>query len=369
VTGTPVRVAICDDSRAYGEGLRRFLETDRGLEVVMVASCAEELLGELPLVRPELITMDLELPGIGGVEAIRRIMAAMPVPIVVVSTHAAYGGDHLADDALAAGALETISKGELRLDSRLTPQAVALRRRLARLARAQASPSAPGPPSAPAPTPAPAGRVSRPAAASPQHGAQAPEAPLPRHGLATVVGIAASAGGPAALGEVLGALPANFGLPVLVVQHISDGFAAGLAEWLNGLVAVPVRLARDGEPAGSGVAIAPDGAHLLLATDGRLELDRRMVRGTHRPSADVLLGSLAAVAGRGAIAVVLTGMGRDGADGVAAVREAGGVALAERSDQAHLPGMPAAAAQAGATPLARADIGRLLASISPGNGR
>lgn len=213
--------------------------------------------------------------------------------------------------------------------------------------------------------------MSRTPAARPKakHPPRAPAAPLPRHGLATVVGIAASAGGPAALGEVLGALPANFGLPVLVVQHISDGSAAGLAEWLDALVAVLVRLARDREPAGRGVAIAPDGAHLLLATDGRLELDRRMVRGTHRPSADVLLRSLAAAAGRDAIGVVLTGMGRDGADGVAAVREAGGVALAERSEQAHLPGMPAAAALAGATPLARADIGRLLASISAGNGR
>jgi two-component system chemotaxis response regulator CheB len=366
MNGAPVRVAICDDSRAYAEGLRRFLETDRRLEVVMVACCAEDLLGELPSVRPELITMDLELPGLDGVEAIRRIMATMPVPIVVVSTHGAYGGDQLAEDALAAGALEALSKGELSLDSRLTPRAVALRRRLARLARAQAPPGPAAPPSVPAP--APAAGVGRPPTPPPQ-AEQAPKVRLPRSGLATVVGIAASAGGPAALGEVLGALPADFGLPVLVVQHISDGFAAGLAEWLNGLVSIPVRLARDGELAGTGAAIAPDGAHLLLGVDGRLQLDRRMVRGTHRPSADVLLGSLAAVAGRGVIAVVLTGMGRDGADGVAAVREAGGVALAERSDQAHLPGMPAAAAQAGATPLARADIGRLLASISPGNGR
>ncbi|MGZ6707320.1 MAG: response regulator [Solirubrobacteraceae bacterium] len=78
MTAAPVRVAICDDSRAFAEGLRRFLETDRGLKVVLVASCAEDLLGELPLVRPELITLDLELPGIDGVEAIRRIMATMP---------------------------------------------------------------------------------------------------------------------------------------------------------------------------------------------------------------------------------------------------------------------------------------------------
>ncbi|MGZ6707321.1 MAG: CheB methylesterase domain-containing protein [Solirubrobacteraceae bacterium] len=282
----------------------------------------------------------------------------------MVSTHANYGGDRLADEALDAGALESLSKEELRLDSRLTPRAVALRRRLARLARAPASLSAPARPSAPAPAPA-----SRQPPKPHPRGAQGPRARVPRPGLATVIGIAASAGGPAALGEILGALPADFGLPVLVVQHITDGFAGGLAEWLDGLVAVPVRLARDGELAGSGVAIAPDGAHLLLAADGRLELDRRMVRGTHRPSADVLLRSLATVAGRGVIAVVLTGMGRDGADGVAAVREAGGVALAERADQAHLPGMPAAAVQSGATPLARADIARLLASTSPGNGR
>ena len=184
-----------------------------------------------------------------------------------------------------------------------------------------------------------------------------------------MVGIATSAGGSAALGEVLGALPVDFGLPVLVVQHSSDGSAAGLASGWTASSRFPCASRATGSPAGSGVAIAPDGAHLLLATDGRLELDSRMVRGTHRPSADVLLRSLAAVAGRGAIAVVLAGIGRDGADGVAAVREAGGVALAERAEQAHLPGMPAAAALAGATPLARADIARLLASISTGNGR
>ncbi len=198
MTAAPVRVAICDDSPAYAEGLRRFLETDRGLQVVMVVSCAEDLLGELPLVRPELITMDLELPGLDGVEAIRQIMATMPMPIVVVSTHGNYGGDQVADDALAAGAIEALSKADLSLDSRLTPRAVALRRRLARLARQQGSPSAPLPPRppAPAPAPAPAGGIGRSPAPRPQagHGAQAAEGRLPRYGLATVVGIAASAG-------------------------------------------------------------------------------------------------------------------------------------------------------------------------------
>ena len=182
------------------------------------------------------------------------------------------------------------------------------------------------------------------------------------------MGVAASAGGPAALSEVLGALPADFGLPVLVVQHISEGFAAGLATWLDGVIPLAVRLARDGEPAGLGVAIAPDGADLLLGGDGRLRLDRRSASGAHRPSADALLTSLAAVAGKGVVAVVLTGMGRDGAAGVAAVRQAGGVALAERSEHAHLSGMPVAAAEAGATQLERAQIGRTLAALSSRTG-
>jgi two-component system chemotaxis response regulator CheB len=150
---------------------------------------------------------------------------------------------------------------------------------------------------------------------------------------------------------------------VLVVQHISTGFAGGLTDWLDGVIDLPVRLARDGEPVGRGVAIAPDGAHLLLSADRRLRLDRETVSGAHRPSADMLLTSLAGVAGRGAVAVVLTGMGRDGAAGVAAVLRAGGVALAERADHANLSGMPGAAAQAGATPLERAELGRILAAL------
>ena len=363
MSAAPVRVAVCDDSRAYAEGLRRFLETDRGLQVVTIATSAEELLGELAGVRPDLLTMGLELPGVDGVEAIRRIMATMPIPIVVISTHAADDGDGLVPAALAAGARDALVKSEVRPDRRLSPRAVTLRRRLMRLVRDEAEPTPPTTVAAPP-------RPQRPPRPPPPRADRRIESPgpggarLPQAGVASVVGVGASAGGPGALGEVLGALPADFGLPVLVVQHISEGFAAGLATWLDGVIPLAVRLARDGEPAGRGVAIAPDGAHLLLAGDGRLQLERRTVGDAHRPSADALLTSLAAVAGRGAVAVVLSGMGRDGADGVAAVRRAGGVALAERAGLAHLSGMPAAAAQAGATPLERAEIGRALAAVS-----
>jgi two-component system, chemotaxis family, protein-glutamate methylesterase/glutaminase len=349
MSAPPVRVAICADSRAYAEGLRRFLETDERLGVETIATSAEELLGGLATDRPDLITMDLELPGIDGVEAIRRIMETRPTPIVVISTRTLASSDGLVAAALAAGATEIVQKDAVRLDRRLTPQAVALRRRLARLVPGDAVPAT----SAPSPSaPSPADRVS--------------DGPggLPDPSVATVVGVAASAGGPSALAEVLGLLPADFDLPVLVVQHISDGYAEGLASWLDGVIPLPVRLARDGEPAGRGVAIAPDGAHLLLAADGRLRLDRQTVRGFHRPSADLLLESLARVRGPGAVAVVLTGIGRDGAAGVAAVRAAGGVALAEHFDDAALPGMPAAARGAGATSLERVEIGSTLAALS-----
>jgi two-component system, chemotaxis family, protein-glutamate methylesterase/glutaminase len=353
MSAAPVRVAICDDSRAYAVGLCRFLETDRGLQVVATAGSAEELLGDLARVRPDLITMDLELPGIDGVQAIRRIMATMPVPIVVISTHAAADDDDgLISAALAAGARDALAKSEVRLDRRMSPQAVALRRRLARLVTDEAEPSAPEIVISPTP---PAGRGEGPGPV---------EARVPQPGIATVVGLAASAGGPGALGEVLGALPADFGLPVLVVQHISEGFAAGLAAWLDGVISPAVRLARHGEPAGRGVVIAPDNAHLLLGADGRLRLDREIVCGAHRPSADVLLTSLATVAGRGVVAAVLTGMGGDGAAGVSAVLHAGGVALTEHPEQANLRGMPTAAAEAGATPLSRAEIGQALTALS-----
>jgi len=359
MSSAPVRVAVCDDSRAYAEGLRRFLETDRGLRVVSIATSAEQLLGELTGVRPDLLTIGLDLPGIDGIEAIRRIMATMPIPIVVISTHAAGDGDGLVPAALAAGALDSLVKSEVRPDRRLTPRAVTLRRRLLRLVRDTARPSPAAAVSAPyRPPTSPAPFLQR--VEAPRPG----DARLPQPGIATVVGMGASAGGPTALGEVLGALPADFGLPVLVVQHISEGFAGGLATWLDDVIPLPVRLARHGEPAGRGVAVAPDGAHLLLAADGRLRLDHRTPGDPHRPSADVLLTSLAAVAGHGAVGVVLSGMGRDGAAGVAAVRDAGGVALTERAEHAHLSSMPVAAAQSGAMPLERAEIGQALAALA-----
>ncbi|HWW66425.1 MAG TPA: CheB methylesterase domain-containing protein [Solirubrobacterales bacterium] len=161
------------------------------------------------------------------------------------------------------------------------------------------------------------------------------------------MGIGASVGGPPALATVLGGLPVDFPLPVLVVQHMAAGFGEGLVKWLDQSVAIPVGIAVDGAPMQRGVWMALDGAHLRLEPSMRLSLDRKTRRGAHRPSLDVLFESLASSAGDGAVGVVLTGMGRDGAEGVRALREAGGLTIAQDEETSAVFGMPGAAIESG----------------------
>jgi two-component system chemotaxis response regulator CheB len=179
-----------------------------------------------------------------------------------------------------------------------------------------------------------------------------------------VIGICASVGGPRALENVLRRIPADYATPILVVQHMSPGFIGGLVEWLGANIALPVRLARDGERLGPGVAFAPDGSHLVLDSAKSIRLDTETTVGHHRPSGDMLLESLARVAGARAVAVVLTGMGSDGASGLAAVAAAGGKTIAQDEPSSVVYGMPRAAAELGAQRiLAPEAIGAELAAI------
>lgn len=179
------------------------------------------------------------------------------------------------------------------------------------------------------------------------------------------IGICTSTGGPGVLAEILGALPADYRVPVLVVQHIAEGFVDGLVQMLDDAIALPVAIACDAEPLRPGVWVAPDGAHLVLTRDRRTRLDRTTVDGRHRPSADLLLDSLAAVLGAAAVGVVLTGMGRDGARGVAAVKARGGLVLAQDEATSSIYGMPRAAVAAGARALPPAAIAAVLRRLSP----
>lgn len=181
---------------------------------------------------------------------------------------------------------------------------------------------------------------------------------------ASVIGMAASVGGPSALRTVLSALPRDFAIPIVVVQHMASGFLDGFVRWLDRQVALPVETAADGGRLGPGVWIAPEDAHLVLEDDLTTRLDRETDGGYHRPAADILFASLASVAGATAVAVVLTGMGRDGANGTAAVRARGGLTIAQDEASAAIHGMPRAAAERGAQHvLSLADIGPALGRL------
>jgi two-component system chemotaxis response regulator CheB len=162
-----------------------------------------------------------------------------------------------------------------------------------------------------------------------------------------VIGLCASAGGPQLLLYLLEALPGDYPIPILIVQHMAAGFTEEFARWLDESVAIPVGIAVAGAWAAAGAWLAPEGAHLELAVTGRLSLDRHTLAGAHRPSGDVLLQSIAAVAGRAGVAVVLTGMGRDGAAGAAAVRHSGGLSIAQDEHSSAIFGMPKAAIDLG----------------------
>ncbi len=315
------RVLICEDSATYAIGLSRLLERDREIDVIGVCETAEQAIARLPTLKPDLVTMDLELPGMSGVDAIERIMSVLPVPILVLSGHVERRSQ-TALHALAAGALDALPKAELDLGDPDGTAAQALRQRVKVLSgvRVIRHPRAT------------LGRRSTPASWSRS---------------ASVIGVCASTGGPPALAALLRDMPAAFPIPILVVQHISAGFIEGFARWLDGEVPLQVQIAEQGVKPGPGVWIAPDGAHLTLTPGGRIDFDATTVCGPHRPSGDVLLRSLAVSAGADAVAVVLTGMGRDGAEGLGDVTRAGGLTIAQDEATSAVFGMPRAAAECG----------------------
>lgn len=183
-----------------------------------------------------------------------------------------------------------------------------------------------------------------------------------------VVGICTSVGGPAVLAQILSALPADFPLPILVVQHIASGFSEGLVRMLDARAELPVAIARDDAPLRPGAWFAPDDAHLTVTRGRHTALDRQTVAGPHRPSADLLLESLATVYGPRAAAVVLTGMGRDGARGAALVKARGGLLLAQDEATSSVYGMPRAAVEVGAEPLAPPQIAAALRRLAENGG-
>ncbi|MCW2894832.1 MAG: response regulator receiver modulated CheB methylesterase [Actinomycetia bacterium] len=315
------RVLVCAGSRGYIAALQLALEHEGDITVAAACVTVADAMKLLPRVKPDEVIIDLEGRATMGIAAIEDIMGFMPVPILVL-TGRPPATDQEAAAVLAAGALDVVAKSALDLSVPGGSSADALRHRVRLLSRASV--------------------IRHPRA---KLRSLPPEPRLDRS--ASVIGICGSTGAPLVLASILAGLPADYPIPILVVQHISDGFTVGLARWLDETVPLPVDVAAGGAPARAGVHIAPERAHLKLAASGRLYLDRLTGGTRYRPSGDVLLASIAEAAGTASVAVVLSGIGRDGSAGAAAVLGVGGLAIAQDRHSSAVDGMPQAAVAAG----------------------
>jgi two-component system chemotaxis response regulator CheB len=318
-------VLVAEDSPTVRELLVSILESDPRIEVVGEASNGAEAVDLAKRLRPDLITMDVHMPVMDGLAATKEIMGEAPTPIVIVSASSSGRDVEMSFNALRAGALMVLEKPQ----NPGAPEFDGREEQLLSMVKAMAEVKVVRRWTRPVPGPARAAAAADVARAS-------------------VLAIAASTGGPAALQSVLSSLPADFDASVLVVQHIATGFTPGLADWLAATSPLRVKVAEDGDPlAPRTVFLAPDDRHLGLASAQRVSVSDEPPLGGFRPSASYLFESVARHGGARCVVVVLTGMGSDGASGLAAVRAARGRVIAQNESSSVVYGMPRAAVQTG----------------------
>jgi two-component system, chemotaxis family, protein-glutamate methylesterase/glutaminase len=327
---TKICVLIVDDSATTRQILTSLLESDPNICVVGQAASGAEAVEMTARLRPDLVTMDLMMPGMDGMEATQRIMARHPTPVLFLSGYFGHTeGTYTRADALAAGALDVIEKPALIPDWRWRTASHTLIQKVKSLAKVPVVAHIHG-----------ARRLLA------QEKSQQEKFPGPA---ADVVAIGASSGGPKVLEELLSTLPATFALGVLVVQHMTDGFTPSLLRWLQDKCALPVRVAVDGDAIlPRRILFTPEASHMVVQLGGRIHLSSDGPVNGHRPSIDVTFKSLAKVYGARSAGILLTGMGTDGAAGLLAVREAGGVTMVQNEQSCAVFGMPRAAIEMGA---------------------
>lgn len=326
-----IRVLIVDDSSLARRVLRELLSSDPSIEVVGEASDGQEAISKVIALRPDVVTMDVRMPVLDGLAATEQIMAYHPTRILAVTSLVSQREINVGFQMLGAGALDVMDKPASLRGPELERMRRELIERVKLLSRVRVVTHLRGrrTRNLPTPTIVPAlsggVRSSRP-----------------------VVVIGASTGGPKALQTVLAGLPKDFSAPIVVVQHIAEGFVAGMVEWLSATCRLPIVLARHGQRLQSGeVVVASDGMHLLVDEEQRV-IQTDLPQTPQRPSVDVTMESVAQSVGRRAIGVLLTGMGRDGALGMAAIRRAGGYTIAQDEATSAIFGMPKAAIEMGA---------------------
>ncbi len=321
------RVVIADDSLVAREMLAQILLSDPDIQVVGQAANGEEAVDLVSRLRPDLVTMDIHMPKMDGLKATERIMAFTPTPILVVSSSVHGEGMGSAFDALDLGALEVIKKPEPRDWADLERIGREVIRKVKILANVKVITHI-------------RGRHDRRGAA-----VGAPRSTGAGRG---IVAVGSSTGGPSALLSVFEGLPAELPVPVLVAQHIADGFIPGLVSWLDAGCRVKVVAAEEGTHPEAGVVyLAPTGSNMVL--DGNTIRFARPDKGQlYIPSADTLFDSVARSFGKRAIGVLLTGMGADGAQGLKHMRDLGASTIAQDEATCTVFGMPKAAIDLGA---------------------
>lgn len=302
-----IRVLIVDDASIMREAIKSILDADPSLEVIGMANDGKEAIRKTLALKPDVITMDMNMPNMGGLEAVENIMSTQPTPILIVS-----GMDvKVIVKALGAGAMDFIALDQdveqiakelidkVKIASKIKP----LRRII----------------------PAPPRKL---------------EIKPEKKSLIKVVAIGVSTGGPQALQLLLSGLPRNFPAAVVIVQHMTASFIGGLAEWLGASSSLEVCVARAGEPLkNSTVYLAPDAYNLKINGAYSVVLSEASVKTSHIPSIDVMMQSVAETFGPNAIGVIMTGMGRDGVAGIRAIKKAGGVTIAQDEKSSAIFGM------------------------------
>jgi two-component system chemotaxis response regulator CheB len=322
-SGRRLRVLVAEGSPVAHRLIVSILNGDPELQVIAEAEDGDQAVQLAIRIRPDVIVMDVVMPSMSGVEATRTIMESLPTPIVLVSPINGASDPSKSFEALEAGALALLPKPSGRQASTFAADAATLTTTVKLMADVKLVRRA--------------RRASRPELVAGPEPASARELRQP----VEIIAIAASTGGPAALATVVGALPRTTPVPIVVVQHMMEGFHQGLVDWLDRRSPVSVRLARSGEALRAGeLLVAPSGAHLGVTGAGTVALSRDPPIGSHRPSATHLFRSVAGAYGARGVGVILTGMGEDGVPGLCALKEAGGLVLAQDEATSVVYGMP-----------------------------
>jgi two-component system chemotaxis response regulator CheB len=343
-----IKVLVVDDSPVAAELLQYVLNSDPALQVLGRVSDGSQVVEAAKRLKPDVITMDIHMPCMNGFDATREIMRVHPTPIVIVSGSTATAETATTFEAIEAGALAVVGKPAA-IDH---PDHAATARELLRIVKLMSEVKV----------------VRR---WGPNHLEQAgattlrPQDSSPSADI-KLVALGASTGGPVVVRNILETLPADFRAPVLIVQHIAEGFVSGFAEWLGQTSNLPVQIAAHGvRPLPGHAYLAPDGFHMGVDSAGLIALSKSAPENGLCPSVSHLFRSVASVFGENACGVLLTGMGRDGARELKQIKERGGVTIAQDKESSVVHGMPGEAINIGAaTQVLSADkIGAVLTSI------